>query len=98
VQVAFEWPGTPADSQPLVHASKDSPPALLLAGRGDTTVNPVRNSEALACRLKGAGVPVELQVYDRVSHVTLVAALAGPLRGLAPVLADIERFILKPRG
>jgi acetyl esterase/lipase len=98
VQVAFEWPGTPADSQPLVHASKNSPPTLLVAARGDTTVNPVRNSEALAARLKGVGVPVELQVYDRVNHVTLVAALAKPLRGLAPVLDDIERFIQRPRS
>jgi acetyl esterase/lipase len=98
VQVAFEWPGTPADSQPMVHASGNSPPALLLAARGDTTVNPVRNTEALARRLEAAGVPVGLQVYDRVSHVTLVAALARPLRGLAPVLDDIERFIQRPRG
>ncbi|MDP2817327.1 MAG: alpha/beta hydrolase [Polaromonas sp.] len=98
VQVAFEWPGTPDDSQPLVHASKNSPPALLLAARGDTTVNPVRNSEALARRLKAAGVPVDLQMYDRVSHVTLVAALATPLRGLAPVLDDITRFIAQPRA
>lgn len=98
VRVAFEWPGTPADSQPLVHASKNAPPALLLAARGDTTVNPVRNSEALAGRLKAVGVPVELQIYDRVSHVTLVAALASPLRGLAPVLDDIARFIAQPRA
>jgi acetyl esterase/lipase len=97
VQIAFDWPGTPADSQPLVHASKNSPPALLLAARGDSTVNPVRNTEALARRLQAAGVPVGLQVYDRVSHVTLVAALATPLRGLAPVLDDITRFIGQPR-
>jgi acetyl esterase/lipase len=98
VQVAFDWPGTPADSQPMVHASKNSPPALLLAARGDTTVNPVRNTEALARRLEAAGVPVSLQVYDRVSHVTLVAALAAPLRGLAPVLDDIAAFVRQPRA
>lgn len=98
VQVAFEWPGTLANSQPMVHASKNSPPALLLAARGDTTVNPVRNTEALARRLQAAGVPVGLQVYDRVSHVTLVAALATPLRGLAPVLDDIAAFVRRPRA
>ncbi|MGQ2981151.1 MAG: alpha/beta hydrolase [Polaromonas sp.] len=97
VQVAFEWPGTPADSQPMVHASNNSPPALLLAARGDSTVNPVRNTEALARRLQAAGVPVGLQVYERVSHVTLVAALATPLRGLAPVLDDIDAFVRQPR-
>lgn len=98
VQVAFEWPGTPADSQPMQHVSKNSPPALLLAARGDTTVNPVRNSEALARRLKAAGVPVDLQVYERVSHVTLIAALATPLRGLAPVLDDIAAFVRQPQA
>lgn len=98
VQVAFDWPGTPADSQPMVHASANSPPALLLAARGDTTVNPVRNTETLARRLQAAGVPVGLQVYDRVSHVTLVAALATPLRGLAPVLDDIAVFVRQPRA
>ncbi len=98
VQVAFDWPGTPADSQPMVHASANSPPALLLAARGDTTVNPVRNTETLARRLQAAGVPVGLQVYDRVSHVTLVAALAKPLRGLAPVLDDIAVFVRQPRA
>ncbi|MDP3605883.1 MAG: alpha/beta hydrolase [Polaromonas sp.] len=98
VRVAFDWPGTPADSQPMAHASKNSPPALLLAARGDTTVNPVRNTEALARRLQAAGVPVGLHVYDRVSHVTLVAALATPLRGLAPVLDDIAAFVRQPRA
>lgn len=97
VQVAFEWPGTPADSQPMQHASKNSPPALLLAARGDTTVNPVRNSEALARRLEAVSVPTDLQVYDGVSHVTLIAALAKPLRGLAPVLGDIEAFVRQSR-
>ncbi len=96
VQIAFEWPATPTDSQALVHASANSPPALLLAARADTLVNPVRNSEALASRLKAARVPVGLAVYDGVSHVTLLAALAKPLRRLAPVLERIERFIQNP--
>ena len=96
VQVAFEWPATPADSQALLHASKNSPPALLLAARADTTVNPVRNSEALARRLQAVGVPVSLTVYDGVSHVTLLAAVAKPLRGLAPVLERMVSFIQNP--
>jgi acetyl esterase/lipase len=93
-RVAFDWPATPADSQPLVHASAASPPALLLAARPDTLVNPVRNSEAMARKLQAAGVPAVLEVYEGVSHVTLVAALARPLRGLAPVLDRIQGFVL----
>lgn len=96
-RVAFEWPVTPVDSQPLVHASAASPPALLLAARSDTLVNPVRNSEAMARKLKAAGVAVGLEFYEGVSHVTLVAAMARPLRGLAPVLDRIERFVRSPQ-
>ena len=51
-QVAFEWPQTPADSQPLFHARRTgpgrSPRALLLAARDDTLVDPERNTQALA--------------------------------------------------
>jgi acetyl esterase/lipase len=97
-RVAFDWPATPADSQPLVHASAASPPALLLAARSDTLVNPVRNSEAMARKLEAAGVPAALEVYGGVSHVTLVAALARPLRGLAPVLDRIESFVRNPQN
>ncbi|HYW56995.1 MAG TPA: alpha/beta hydrolase [Polaromonas sp.] len=96
VQVAFEWPGTPADSQPLFHVSRKAPPTLLMAARADTTVNPVRNSEALARKLTAAGAPAGISIYEKVSHVTLVAALARPLRGLAPVLERIERFVQSP--
>ena len=96
VQVAFDWPATAADSQPMVHASKDSPPALLLAARADTTVNPQRNSVALAGRLQAAGVPVGLTVYEGLGHVSLLAAVAKPLRGLAPVLQRVASFIERP--
>ena len=98
VQVAFDWPSTPAGSQPLVHVSRGAPPALLLAARSDTVVSPEKNTRALAARLRQAGVPVGTAFYDRVSHVTLVAALAKPLRGLAPVLPRIERFLQNPKA
>ena len=38
------------------------------------------------------------QVYPRVNHLTLVAALAGPLQGFAPVLEDVLAFIAQPGG
>lgn len=92
-RIAFDWPGTPADSQPLFHASQASPPALLLAPTRDRTVNPQRSTVAMAQRLKDLGVPVESALYDSVSHVTLVAAMASVLRGRAPVLARISAFV-----
>ena len=92
-QIAFEWPDTPADSQPLSHASSASPPALLLAPTQDTVVNPQRSTVALAQRLKARGVRVESALFDDVSHVTLVAAMAAVLRGRAPVLERVTSFV-----
>jgi acetyl esterase/lipase len=44
-------------------------------------------------RLKKAGAPVTLQMYDRVNHITLAAALGAPFRWLAPVLDDVVLFV-----
>lgn len=92
-QVAFNWPSTPADSQPLVHASRASPPALLLAPANDTVVSAQRSTVALANKLKSSGVRVQSELFDSVSHVTLVASLASVLRGRAPVLERITAFV-----
>jgi acetyl esterase/lipase len=92
-QVAFEWPNTPADSQPLVHASKRSPPALLLAPTQDSVVSPERSTVAMARKLEASGVRVESALFDGVSHVTLVASMASVLRSRAPVLARVQAFV-----
>lgn len=100
-QVAFNWPSTPADSQPLVHASRASPPALLLAPTNDTVVSAQRSTVALANKLKNSGVRVQSELFDSVSHVTLVASMASVLRGRAPVLERITAFVtgsVKPPG
>ena len=92
-QVAFNWPGTPADSQPLVHVSPASPPALLLAASEDKIVDPQRSTVAMANKLKSNGVPVQSELFDTVSHVTLVASFASVLRGRAPVLERVTAFV-----
>lgn len=92
-QVAFSWPATPADSQPLSHVSRASPPALLLAPTQDKVVDPQRSTVAMVSRLKGSGVRVESALFDTVSHVTLVAAMASVLRGRAPVLERVTAFV-----
>ncbi|MFZ2652327.1 MAG: alpha/beta hydrolase, partial [Burkholderiaceae bacterium] len=56
-------------------------------------VNPQRSSVGLATKLRSAGVPVELKLYPRVDHLSLVAALAWPLTRLAPVLDDLVAFV-----
>lgn len=49
--------------------------------------------EALAAALRSAGVPVQVVLYARVDHMSLIGAMAWPLHGLAPVLDDVVAFI-----
>lgn len=93
-QVAFSWPATPPDSQPLAQASAASPPALLLAASKDKLVDPVRNTQQMAGKLRAAGVPVTVQAFDDLSHITLIGAVAKPLRWLGgPVLPPVLGFV-----
>jgi acetyl esterase/lipase len=89
VQVAFDWPRTPPDSQPLFHAQHTAPRTLLLAGADDDVVDAHRNTEGLARALRAAGTDVQVQVFKGVGHITTVAALARPLDWLAPVLPKV---------
>lgn len=92
-QVAFEWPGTPPDSQALFHASSASPPALLLAPVNDSLVNTQRSTVGMAQSLRNSGVRVESELYDTVNHVTIVATMASVLSGRAPVLERVTAFV-----
>jgi acetyl esterase/lipase len=89
----FWYPDTPADSQPINHVSAASPPALLIAAQKDDLVNPHRNTGGLATRLRASGVEVQEVYFKHISHATLIGAMSRPLRGLAPVLATVERFV-----
>lgn len=96
VQLAFNWPDTPASSQPLFHAAAGTGlkhRVLLLAAKSDSAVNPQRNTLALAQALRQRETPVELELFDRVNHVTLIGAMAPPLRGLAPVVDRLGNFL-----
>ncbi|MCY7318731.1 MAG: alpha/beta hydrolase, partial [Ramlibacter sp.] len=88
----------PRDSQPIEYVRAGAPPALLLAATKDDLVNPQRNSVGMATRLRAAGVPVTLKLYERVSHVTLLAAITKPLDWLAPVRAEVLAFLGLPAG
>ena len=97
-QIAFEWPNTPPDSQALFHASSAtaaSPAALLLAPLNDNLVNTQRSTVGMANRLKSSGVRVQSELFDTVSHITIVAAMAPVLRGRAPVLERVLSFVKK---
>lgn len=93
----FFFPDSPPQSQPINQSLAGTPPALLIAATHDTTVDPVRNSEGLARRLRAAGVPVQERYYRHLDHRTLIASFAWPLRWLAPVVDEVERFVAHRR-
>lgn len=80
------------ETQPVNFVTGSAPPAFLAAGEDDTVVEP-RNTRSLASALKQAGVEVETKLYPGRGHVGTIASFAGPLRFLAPALADVSRFI-----
>jgi len=92
-QVAFNWPATLPDTQPIAHVSPGAPRTLLLAAAEDDSVNPQRSTVGLAHRLQAAGAPARYKLFDGVGHMTIVAALARPLHWLAPVLPEVLAFV-----
>jgi acetyl esterase/lipase len=98
VKPVFFYPNTPPDSQPINHVISSAPPALLIASRQDTTVDPERNTGHVAKKLRAAGVPVTELYYNNTSHTTLVAAFSWPLRSLAPVLDNVVQFVKTDGG
>jgi hypothetical protein len=44
-------------------------------------------------RLHSVGADVRAQLLEHVSHATIVAALASPVRALAPVRRDVTDFL-----
>lgn len=98
-RAVFGWPDTSPDTQPITHLQAGAAPALLLVAEGDRLVSP-GNSERLAARLQALGTPATVLRYDRLSHVTLVGALAEPLRRVSDrfggVIDPVVRFVQAP--
>ena len=65
----------------------------MLAPTNDSVVSPQRSTVAMAQKLRANGVRVESELFDSVSHVTLVASMASVLRSRAPVLARVKAFV-----
>ena len=89
----FFHPNYPANAQPIAHASASAPRTFLAAPINDTVVNPTRNTQGLGQRLQSAGASVSVKMYEHANHTTLIAAMAWPLRWIAPVHADVLAFI-----
>lgn len=82
------WPAT----QPIQYADADDPPMLLLHGDADDIVRP-GNATRLAARIHAQGGEAEVKFYPGIEHYRIVAALAAPLRSLAPVVDDATAFL-----
>ena len=94
-QEAFgRWPDV-AETQPVTWAGPGDPPALLLTGAEDQTVEP-RNSRALEAKLTRAGVVARVKEYPDIGHIDILLALSRPLRGKASVLDDVASFAEAP--
>lgn len=85
---AADLPG----SQPGRYARRDAPAAFLATGDADRTVYP-RNTRKLAAALREAGAKVEERHYEGLNHADTVLALSKPLRGKAPLLAEMTAFL-----
>lgn len=96
-QLAFNWPNTPRDTQPIEHVRSDNPPMLLLSANRDPLVHPAVNSRPMADRLREKGVPVELYEFDGplgiINHANIVATLSPRFRFAAPTLEKSIDFI-----
>ncbi len=96
-RVAFSWPNTPQDTQPVMHVSPTSPPMLLLTAKRDPLVDPEINSATMAQRLRAAGVYVSLEVFEGplgiINHSNIVATLSSRLSFLAPSIERAKEFM-----
>jgi acetyl esterase/lipase len=80
------------DARPAAFAGAGAPPALLMHGLEDQTVQ-LSNMRTLGSALQSAGVPVRALELEGIGHTGLVLAISRPFRWRAPVLAEIEAFV-----
>jgi acetyl esterase/lipase len=81
-------------TQPISYANGRKPPALLLAGTADDTVDP-DNSARLAKALQRAGNDATHLLYRRVGHISMLGALAPFIANWFPVIRDVDAFIAR---
>jgi acetyl esterase/lipase len=78
--------------EPIHFADNRGTPLLLLHGARDETVE-AGNSSRLADRIQQSGGDARAILYLKLSHKTIVLALARPFQWLGPVLADVTSFV-----
>lgn len=80
------------ETQPISYVTPGLPPALLVTGANDNTVDP-GNATRLANRLRAAGNRAKVVVYPGVGHLTIIGSFSPQLQFLSPVLQDIDAFV-----
>jgi acetyl esterase/lipase len=90
IAVFGKVPNLPA-TQPINYVRADAPPFLFLHGTTDVTCRP-KNSINMDRALRAAGGASTLKLYEGVSHVDIMLAMAKPLRGRASTLEDVVAF------
>lgn len=88
----FAAPYTLADWQPVQLAKAGAPPALLIHGESDETVD-IGHARRMAEKLESLGVPVTLRTYAQRGHRDTVAAFAKAAPNRLPVMSEIRAFI-----
>lgn len=68
------------DAMPIAHVKPGMPPMLLMSGKLDAVVDPMRNTTGYANALKAAGNKVDTRFIDDVFHITMISALSSNLR------------------
>jgi acetyl esterase/lipase len=92
LQVIFGTEPDLARTQPITFADGSGPPALLISGLDDDTVRPENSMRLVAHIRENGGIADEIYYRD-LGHVSLVGAIAAPLRFIAPTLDDIATFL-----
>ncbi|MBA1146339.1 alpha/beta hydrolase [Ectothiorhodospiraceae bacterium WFHF3C12] len=91
-RVVFEPESQFPDSQPVNFVNGAAPPMLLMQGEKDAVVS-VNNTRSLARAVETAGGSVRAILYERQSHLSIIAGLSGPLRAVGPMMGDVKEFI-----
>lgn len=68
------------DAVPITHVKRGMPPILLMSGKIDAVVDPMRNTSGYAQALQATGNKVKTRFVDDVFHITMVSALSSNLR------------------
>lgn len=92
LKIIFGPPEQLARTQPINFVAGGEPPALLITGGFDHSVDP-RNSERLAARIESLGGRASVIKYPLIGHALVLGAVARPLRLFAPTLRDSSAFI-----